>query len=249
MPLFLNEDEIRSVNPSGAHSVEFNDILKNFFAGIPSCNSIQQWIQYFTGSAFIETEEEIKNAVKLAFNPRSVDEMDLPTLVKEFNNFAARSNRCILYKRIRQRTVSQAAVTEKDLDLDSENTDVKEDNEDEEEVVPLLSISSRNDFVSSLKDKSKREQLELLVHFTANDSYIQDLLSGRKKSTEFVARDKQWYHQVIQVVLHCLQQHFDSDIEAMLAHHSAFSLTKHRAHCNMKAPCNGRTAAKRSRNQ
>ncbi len=250
MPLFLNEDEIRSVNPSGTHSVEFNVILQNFFAGIPPCNSIQQWIQYFTGSAFIETEEEIKDEFKLKFNPRSVDEMDLPTLVKELNTFAARSNRCILYKRIRQRTVSQAAVTEKDLDSAAiENTDVKEDNEEEVEVVPLLSISSRNDFVSSLKDKSKKEQLELLVQFAANDSHIQDLLSGRKKSTEFVARDKQWYHQVIQVVLHCLQQHFDSDIEAMLAHHSAFSLTKHRAHCNMKAPCNGRTPEKRSRNQ
>jgi hypothetical protein len=41
--------------------------------------------------------------VKLAFNPRSVDEMDLPTSVKEFNTFAARSNRCILFKKIRQK--------------------------------------------------------------------------------------------------------------------------------------------------
>jgi hypothetical protein len=239
MPLFLNEDEIRSVN-SGIHSVEFNDIMKNFFTGVPKLVTIQQWVQFFTGCTCVETEADIKKAMKLIFTTSNIDRMELLDLITELNSLAARANRCILHSKTRQRKVAATPeVSESGSNADVD-TDEKQQVDEQKQESVLLTITSRQAFVDSLKNKTKKEQLLALKSYSEQDEDIKNLMSGVTKSSSYI--DKQWYHQNVQLILYCLTEHFNSNIDEMLIRHPRFTLSKHNKFCSKKNPCTGREA-------
>jgi hypothetical protein len=207
------------------HSVEFTVILKNYFMGIPEYTSIQLWIKYFTGSI------SVKKSAKLSFTAENIDQMDLSQIVNELNSLAARANRVLLQNKIRQRTVTPTVVIESAEENKETIENVEEEKSSAAPPAPLR-ITARDEFVFSLRGRSKREKLFLLQQFASHDPDIQNLANLTTKSNAYLPKDKRLYHQEFQLVLNCLENHFNSDIDAMLQRHTSFALSKRKLKWN-----------------
>jgi hypothetical protein len=163
--------------------------------------------------------------------------MELLDLITELNSLA---NRCILHSKTRQRKVAATPeVSESGSNADVD-TDEKQQVDEQKQESVLLTITSRQAFVDSLKNKTKKEQLLALKSYSEQDEDIKNLMSGVTKSSSYI--DKQWYHQNVQLILYCLTEHFNSNIDEMLIRHPRFTLSKHNKFCSKKNPCTGREA-------